>query len=240
MGVPLTRPECLPMLMARAHEDGRECTLPALTRIPVLKVLGRRSLPHVLEATLAPAILFYVSFITVGSIFAMIAVFAWTGIALGRRIVRGTRIPAILWLATIGLTVRTAVGLVSGSTFFYFAQPIATTVVLAGVFIGSLFWGRPVIAWMAHDFCPISPEIANRPRIVRLFFGLTILWAGVHLATAATTLGMLISLPVATFVLLKTIACLCITLMAIVFTVSWSIQTARAEDLVFAPGQQPS
>jgi hypothetical protein len=63
---------------------------------------------------------------------------------------------------------------------------------------------------------------------------LTVLWAGVHLLTAATTFGLLVSLPTSTFVALKTLVSLSITVGAIVFTVSASIRIARAENLVFA------
>jgi hypothetical protein len=45
---------------------------------------------------------------------------------------------------------------------------------------------------------------------------------------------MLVSMPTATYVLVKTVACLTITLAAIVVTVSCSIRTARTENLVFA------
>jgi intracellular septation protein A len=137
-------------------------------------------------------------------------------------------------LATLGLTIRTLVGLLSGSVFAYFVQPVATTVVLAGVFLGSVVIGRPVIARLAHDFCPISYEVAKRPEIVRLFVGLTILWAGVHLLTAATTLGMLVSMSVPMFVAFKTVACLGITIAAIVITVTWALRTASRAHLVFA------
>jgi len=164
----------------------------------------------------------------------MIAVLCWTYVAICRRVVRGIAIPSILLMATIGLSVRTLIGLLSGSTFAYFVQPIATTVVLAVVFAGSVLIGRPVIARFASDFCELAPEITDRPRVVRLFRGLTWLWAGVHIVTSAATLWMLISLPTATYVALKTIACLSITVTAIVLTVSFSIRTARDENLVFA------
>jgi hypothetical protein len=146
----------------------------------------------------------------------------------------GTPVPAILLLATLGLTVRTLIGLVSGSMFAYFAQPVATTVALAAVFLGSVLIGRPVITRLAHDFCPIADEVADRPAVAQLFAGLTLLWAGVHLLTAATTFGMLVSMPVAAFVLVKTITCLAITVAAIVLTISWAIRIARREDLVLA------
>jgi uncharacterized membrane protein len=205
-----------------------------LSMRPVLGGLARRSLPHILEATLVPTVIFYVLLVTIGSGAAMVGVLCWTFIAVARRVARRRAIPAILMLATIGLTMRTLIALVSGSTFAYFIQPIGTTVVLAAVFGGSVIIGRPVIARFASDFCHLAPGIADRPRVVRLFRGLTLLWAGVHIVTSVATFAMLVSLPTATYVLLKTVACLSITVMAIVLTVSCAIRTAQREDLVFA------
>ena len=135
---------------------------------------------------------------------AMITALVWTFGNLLRRVVQGHRIPGVLILATIGLIVRTIVALLSGSTFIYFMQPIATTVVLAMVFLGSVLIGQPLVARLAADFCPIDAELHRRPGVMQLFSGLTILWAAVHLANAAATFGLLVSLPVATFVALKT------------------------------------
>jgi hypothetical protein len=140
----------------------------------------------------------------------------------------------VLILATIGLIVRTIVALLSGSTFIYFMQPIATTVVLAMVFLGSVLIGQPLVARLAADFCPIDAELHRRPGVMQLFSGLTVLWAAVHLANAAATFGLLVSLPVATFVALKTGACLAITFGGVFLTVSWAIRIARRENLVFA------
>jgi uncharacterized membrane protein len=138
-----------------------------------------------------------------------------------------------LQLAIVGLTVRTIVGIFSG-TFMYFLQPVAATVALGLVFLGTLMFGRPMIARMASDFCPLSPDIAGRPAIVRLFSGLTLLWAGVHLLTAGTTFALLVSLPTETFVVLKSAVSMPITASAIVLTVWWSMRIARAEGLIFA------
>jgi hypothetical protein len=201
---------------------------------PVLAGLARRSLPHLLEATLVPSILFYILLVTINAPTAMVGVLCWTFVAVGRRVARRRAIPAILILATLGMTVRTLIALFSGSTFAYFIQPIATTVVLAGVFAGSVVVGRPLVARFASDFCHFAPEIGDRPRVVRLFRGLTLLWAGVHIVTSAATFGMLVSLPTAAYVPLKTVACLGITIAAIVLTVSCAIRTARSENLVFA------
>jgi hypothetical protein len=201
---------------------------------PVLWAVARGSVPHVVEATVFPALVFWFLVMVATPGVAMVAVLVWTYGAVARRVVAGRAVPTILLLATLGLTVRTVVGLLSGSTFLYFVQPVATTVVLAGFFLGSVLVGRPVIARLAHDFCPLAPEVASRPAVVDLFAGLTLLWATVHLLNAVATFGLLVSLPVATFVALKTIACFGITIAAIVLTVTWSLRTARREQLEFA------
>jgi hypothetical protein len=159
----------------------------------------------------------------------------WTFGAVARRLAQGHRIPGVLMLATIGLTVRTVVGILSGSAFMYFIQPVATTVVLSAVFVGSVLIGRPLIARLASDFCPMDSAIELRPPVANLFSGLTLLWAGVHLLNAAATFGLLVSLPLATFVALKTGASLAITFAGILFTVAWAIRVARRENLVFCP-----
>jgi hypothetical protein len=189
----------------------------------------------VIEATLVPALVFYVFDVAVNPRSAMVAVLVWSYAAVVRRRLLQRDVPTVLALASLALTVRTLVGLVTGSTVAYFVQPVATTLVLAGVFVCSIALGRPVVARFAMDFCPLAPDVAARPRVVRLFVGLTMLWSAVHVLTAATTLVMLLSLPVELFVPLKTAACLAITLIAIVLTVTWSINVADREELVFAP-----
>ena len=92
-----------------------------------------------------------------------------------------------------------------------------------------------MIARMAHDFCPLDAEITSRPGVIRLFSGLTLMWAGVHLLSAGTTFTLLVTLPTSTFVALKTVVSLAITISAVAFTVCWAIRTAHAENLIFAP-----
>jgi hypothetical protein len=227
--MPLANSE--PMLVC-ASTGGDDAEHRQISRIRVLKVLGRRSLPSLIEATIIPAILLYVCFAIFGPVVAMLAVLSWSYGAVIRRLVTHQRIPGVLMLAVTALTVRTIVGIASG-TFLYFLQPVATTLVLAGIFFGSLFFGRPIIARMAGDFCPITPDIAERPAVVRLFAGLTLMWAGVHLLSAGTTFAMLMSLPTGTFIALKSVISLAITISAVAVTIHWSIRTARAENLIF-------
>jgi hypothetical protein len=223
-----------PLLIVRPPDVvGEECG-PEFSKPAILRAVARKGLPNLIEATIIPAILFYVLVVTVSGAAAMIGALAWAAVAVGRRLVTRSPIPSILILATLGLVVRTIVGLLSGSMFFYFLQPLATTVALGALFLGSALIGRPVISRLAHDFCPIGAEVADRPAVTQLFVGLTILWAGVHLLTAATTFGMLVTLPVPTFIVLKTLTSFGITIAAIVLTVTWSIRIARRENLVFS------
>ena len=211
------------------HDESR-----AVSKLRVLRMVGRRGLPTLIEATIIPSVLFYVFLVSINASAAMLAALVWTYGSALRRIAGGRRIPGLLMLAVAGVTMRTIVGLMSG-TFLYFLQPIATTVALALVFLGSLLFERPIIAHMASDFCPLDAEVSARPAIVRLFSGLTILWAGVHLLSAVTMFLLLVSLPTTTFVALKTPISLAMTVTAVVLTVSWSIRTARRENLIFAP-----
>ena len=206
----------------------------ALPRRHVLIAVARRGLPGIIEASLVPSAIFLLVTGSLGATTAMLVVLVWGYATILRRMLRGRNVPTLLVLAMCGLTIKTLVGVVSGSTFAYFLQPVATTVAVGALFFGSALIGRPLIARMADDFCPISPEVASRPSIVRLFAGLTMLWAAVQLVNAGATLGMLFTLPTTLFVALKPAASLLITGAAVVITVCWALRTAHREELVFA------
>ena len=203
------------------------------TKRSVLRTVARKSAPHLIEATIIPAALFYIFLVIAGIWVGLIAALCWSYGALIRRLICRRGVPPILMLALVGLTVRTIAALGSHSTFVYFVQPILGTVAVAGIFLVSLL-GRPLVGRLAADFCPLTPEVAARPAVLRLFKGLTILWAGVNLMTAGTTFVLLISLPIAAFVAAKTLACLVITVAGVSLTVAWSLRTARREGLLSA------
>ena len=215
-------------------DDGGVHDVAAPLELPSLSAIARRTVPHLLEATIGPAALFYVVLVRFGAGAAMVATLVWSYSALVRRLVRRERVPAILLLALGGLTARTAVGVLSGSAAMYFVQPVITTAVMAAVFLGSIAMGRPVVAALAVDFCPVGPEVTTRPGVMRLFRRLTVLWAGVHLATGAATLALLVSLPLPTFVLAKTVVCLAITGLGVAVTVVLALRTVHREGLVLA------
>jgi hypothetical protein len=198
----------------------------------VLTAVARRLVPHLIEATAIPTALFYLSWVTLGPIAAYTTALAWSSVAIGRRLVRGTPVPAILLLAGIGLAVRTLFALASGSTFVYFFQPVLGKFALSGVFLLSVAQGRPLIGRFARDFCTMPADIEARPGIVSLYRRLTYLWAGVNLAAAVVSLLLLLTLPVTAFLAVKPFVGWIITSAGIVLTVWASVHAARRECLL--------
>jgi hypothetical protein len=158
----------------------------------------------------------------------------WSYGALVRRVVRGRPIPGLLILATIGITVRTIVYLLSNNDFVYFVSPILRTTFTGLAFAASVAFGRPLIARFAGDFCPLTPEVSARPGITRLFTRLTILWAGVNALAAATSLVLLLTVSVSVFVVTAAVSAWIVTCTGVVLTVADSVTTARREGLITA------
>ena len=203
----------------------------ASTRATLIAV-ARHSLPSIIEATLIPTALFYAAWMTLGHWPAYAAALGWGFAVLARRLHRKDRIPGILVIALIGLTLRTALALATGSAFLYFAQPILSTGMFAAIFLGSCAIRRPFVARIAGDFYPMTAEVAASTRVRRLFYHLTLLWAGIQLLNAGAAASLLFTMPTAAFVPTKTAAVLAITACGVFLTVIWSLRVARREGLV--------
>jgi hypothetical protein len=211
--------------------------LPELRKRTIVASVVKRGGPRLLEASFIPSALFYTA-LTFGSIgAAYLVAIVWTYGCLGRRLWQGAQVTGVLVLASVGITIRTALAVGSGSTFVYFAQPVIGTVITAGVFLVSIALGRPLIGKLATDFWPITHEQSDLPRVRRLMVGLTVLWAGVNLATASVTFVLLLSLDLTTFLAAKQVTGLAITISAIAITIVWSHRTASAEGII-APSRR--
>lgn len=203
----------------------------AHSRRSILRAVIRRAGPHVVEASVVPAVVFYGFLVGVGLHAAYLGVLAWSYGAFAVRVARGRSVPPLLVFTMIGISVRTVVAIVAGSPFVYFMQPVLSTVAMSMVFLGSVAIGRPLIASLAHEFWPLTPEDISCPAVTRLFRNLTVLWAAVNLATAVTTMVLLTVLPLAAFVPIKQATGLGITAAGVYITVSSSLRMARRENL---------
>jgi hypothetical protein len=172
--------------------------------IPRLGALARHAIPHVIEATLIPLGLFYLSLWRYGTEGAICVAVAWGYLAVLRRLVLRQRIPGILLLSTLGLTARTIIALAAHSTLVYFLQPCLTTAAVGGLFLFSIPAGRPLAERLARDFVPFPPDFFTRPGMRRVFVQITVIWALVNLLNAAMAILLLVSQPVATYLAAKT------------------------------------
>lgn len=203
-----------------------------LSKLAVLGTVIRRCWVHVVEATVIPGVLFYVLLVTTSLGWAYLGAIGWTFGTAVRRLVRRRPIPPLLILSMVGITAKTLVAVLSGSSFVYFVQPVLANVAMASVFLGSVVVGRPLIARLAEEFWEITPLQRAHPAMHGLFLRLTLLWAAVNLAIALTTLALLLRLQLATFVAVKQVSTLSITFAAVFLTIALSLRTARREGLV--------
>jgi len=205
----------------------------------LVAVIQRVSL-SLLIAVVVPAVVFYGFFVLVGVWTAIIAALGWSYGAIAWRAATGRRTSGLLILAAILLTGRTALSFVADSTWLYFLQPVISDGIVATLFLLSLASARPMVARLASDFYPMDHELAMRPRIRRLFWHLTLLWAVLGFARAAMTLWLLQSQTIETFVLVKSISMLAINVMAAFATIGLAALVARKEGLMGPTSMGPA
>jgi intracellular septation protein A len=203
----------------------------APARLPRPAMIAKHGLPHLIEATVIPAVLFLVVLHLAGFTLAALAALTWEYAALGRRMARRQRIPALLVLSSVGLTVRTAVAILSGSAFIYFLQPAIVAAIVGLMFLLSALTPRPLVHRLARDFCPLPPGVTGRAAVRRLFFWLTLLWAAVNLGNSVFTYWLLTSQTTEVFVAVRGITSTALPVTATVVTVAWSWWVAGREGL---------
>jgi len=202
---------------------------------PCLRTVLRRVSASLTVACAIPAAVFFTMFQLFGVWPAIAAALCWSYGAIAFRTATGRRTSGLLVLTAIVLTGRTVIALVAQSTFLYFLQPIITDGVVAATFLLSLASARPMVARLAGDFYPMDAELSLRPRLRRLFWHLTALWAFVCLAKAVAMYWALSSLSLETFVLVKSISMPAANLLAVGLTVCAAVLVARKEGLIGVP-----
>lgn len=203
-----------------------------ITVRPRLRTILRHLALSLLSANIVPGAIFYVCLVTMNVWAALIAALAWCYGAIGWRLATRRRMSALLVLTVVGLTARTLVTFASGDTFLYFLQPAINNAVIAAVSLLSLATARPVVARLAADFYPMDDDVAMRPRVQQLFWRLTLMWAVVCLGKAVVTVWLLNSQSLATFVMVKNLVFLALTVAAVAVTVLAATRVARGEGLL--------
>jgi hypothetical protein len=188
-----------------------------------------------LIATVIPSVLFSIILIVTNVWTALVVAMVWCyGCAIWR-MARSRRASGLLIITILGLTAKTTFAFASGSTYIYFLQPAITDSATATLFLASLLTARPMVARLAGDFFPMDDEVAKRPRIQRLFWWLSLFWAGVCLVKAVVTVWLLRELSTVDFVAVKGAFIVGIVLAATVVTVATAARVARSEGLLHHP-----
>lgn len=213
-----------------SQADGMQQVVPF--EIPRLRQLAGHALPNIAEASLVPLALFYAAMWALGPWGGLAAALAWSYLAIGRRVLRGERIPGILLLGTAALTARTVIAMASGSIFIYFLQPTLGTLAVAGAFLLSVPAGRPLAAKLAADFCPLPEAFAGHPRVRQFFARISLLWAMVYITNAALTFWLLVSQSLGVFLIVKSVASWALTGSAIAISTVWFRRSMRRHGLL--------
>jgi hypothetical protein len=206
---------------------------------PRLRSVVRHLALSLLVGTIVPTVLFYVCLVAANLWTALIVALVWCYASLVWRL-RGRRPTSVLlWLAVVGLTGKTIVTLLTGSTMVYFLQPAVGDAVVAFAFLVSLATTRPAVARLAGEFYPMTHEVASRPRVQRLFSRLTLLWACITAAKAGATVWLLHSLSLTSFVMAKAVLAPSVAAAGAAVTVVFAVRVARREGLLSVRGRVP-
>lgn len=205
--------------------------------IPRIRDLARHALPHIIEATLIPLALFYLSLWQLGTDGAIFTALGWAYLAVLRRLILRQQIPGLLLLSTLGLTARSVLALAAHSAFVYFLQPSLATAALGGLFLFSIPAGRPLCEKLAHDFVPFPPGFLKRPAMRRVFVQITAIWALVNLINAAGAVLLLVSQPIATYLAAKTGFTATVTGLGVLVSAWWFKRNLRRHSPPSAPAE---
>ncbi|WP_231644958.1 VC0807 family protein [Sciscionella sediminilitoris] len=199
--------------------------------LPPVAALLRKAAVPLLESTLIPLGLFYLLFRLVGLDGGLFAALGWSLLALGRRIVLRKKVPAVLWLTTTLLVVRTVIGFCTGSVFLYFLQPTAQNFLITFALLATLPLKRPLLSKLADDFGVIPDTLSGHPHLQRVLKQISLLWALVFLVNGVSTLFVLATQTVGNFLMVSTAGSYSVVGAAILVSVLWIRRSMRNQGI---------
>lgn len=144
-----------------------------------------------LETAIVPTLLLYACMLTVGPFSGLVAVLGWCVLTVSFRIATARRVHGTLLLVLTMLAARTGVALALSSVYVFLLQPIAGSMLMAVLFIGSALIGRPITMRLAQDFVHLPDRLVGDERVRRMFVQVSLLWGVSRLLDAGMSLGVL-------------------------------------------------
>ena len=159
--------------------------------------LLRAAFPSIAVATLIPMALFYLTLAAGSILWAMgVSVFYAYGFA-AWQFGRHRRVSGMLLMTIFMVSVRAAAA-ASGQSAVYFAIPVAETAGFGLMFVATLGTSQPLIVRLARDLVPhLADDLMTRRSLIR---GLSLIWMATYLASGATTLTLLTTVPLPVYV----------------------------------------
>jgi len=146
--------------------------------------------------------------------------------AVARKVLAG-RIPCLLVVSGLVLTLQAALVLATGSVLLFLLQFPLANLALCVLFARTAPTGKPLVARLAAEVVALRQPSAAHPGLDRFFRGVTWLWAGIF---AASTIGLVILLaiePVSVFLLFTTVVTVAGVAAGTVASVLWFVRMLR-------------
>lgn len=204
-----------------------------------LKLTLVRSVRLFLEAAIIPSLIFLFTLKAAGISWAVVAALGWLYLALGVRWIVEGRIPGTLMLCAGMFHGRALVALLTASAAVYLLQPIATSVTMAVLFLGSAFIGRPVTIRLARDFVHVPAEVLARARVRRMFTEVALIWGLSRVIDAAVTVIMM-QTSMTAGLLSRSLISPTITILSIGICAAWGLRALRSDGVHVRRGVMPT
>jgi uncharacterized membrane protein len=176
-----------------------------MIEMPGWRPILRQVVTRAALVSLLPMAVFYVSMSLAGVRAAALVTACMYYAGLFTRIIRRQPVLAAAMLAAGLLALRTIVMFCTGSAFIYFLQPVAGTVAVATTFAATTIVGRPILERLAHEFCPLTPELSAHLRSARFFSRVSIVWTISYGINAAGTVWLLTTSSLHGFIMMKAV-----------------------------------
>ncbi|MBB2893687.1 hypothetical protein [Flexivirga oryzae] len=179
-----------------------------------------------LEAAVVPALLLYAALATVGQFWGLISVLVWSGLIVAVRLRTQSSVPRTLLIAVLMLVGRTSLSLALSSIYVYLLQPIAGSLMMAFIFLGSAAIGKPITKHLCRDFIALPQMLFHDKRAHRMFSQVCILWGASRLVDVGMNMGFL-HLGARSALLSRGVFSTSLTLLTIVVCIAWGWSRLR-------------
>ena len=156
---------------------------------------------------------------------AAAAAMAWLTAAI-RKVLTG-RIPGLLVISGLVLTLQAVLVLATGSVLLFLLQFPVANLALCIAFARTAPTGRPLVAQLAAEVVALRQPSAAHPGLDRFFRRVTWLWAGIFAASAIGLAVLLVAVPAPVFLLLTTLVTVAGVAGGTLASVLWFIRMLR-------------